>query len=352
MTAQPVAPVFQRIIGQPAAVRLLAASVASPLHAYLFIGPPGTGREEAAVCFAAALFCPQGGCGVCAVCRETLARRHPDLVVVEREGAAISVPQAAEVARLALRTPRAAPYQVLVLVEFHLLGQAAPTLLKTIEEPPPSTVIIVTAESVPPDFVTIASRCARVEFRPLGESDLVEALVQDSVDRQTAEAVAKAAHGRLDRARLLVDDAGFAARIARWRELPTRLDGTGATAARLAAELVAGANEPVEVVKARQAAAAQERAATAKATGERPLPARELEARERREQRRARTDELRAGLATLQATYCERLGASAPVARAAVRAIELIDEAGRRLTLNVNESLLLEWLTLELDRLA
>lgn len=346
------APVLDRIVGQPAATRFLRASLESPLHAYLFVGPPGTGREEAAVFFAAALFCPNGGCGVCDVCEETLAGRHPDLVMVEREGAAISVPQAAEVARLALRTPRAAAYQVLVLVEFHLLGQAAPTLLKTIEEPPPSTVIIVTAESVPPDFVTIASRCARVDFRPLSESELVEALVRDGATREKAEAVANGAHGRLDRARLLVDDAGFAARIARWRELPSRLDGTGATAARLAAELVAAANEPVEVVKARQAARSEERAAAAKATGERLPPARELEAQERREQRRVRTDELRAGLATLQATYCERLASPPPVARAAMRAIELIDEAGRRLTLNVNETLLLEWLALELDRLA
>ncbi|MHB8458149.1 MAG: DNA polymerase III subunit delta', partial [Acidimicrobiales bacterium] len=140
----PGAPVLDRIAGQPSAVELLRSSVAHPLHAYLFVGPPGTGREDAARAFAAALFCNEGGCGVCAICDETLAGRHPDLVVVKRQGASISVKQAAEVVRLASRTPRAAPYQVLVLVDFHLLGQAAPTLLKTIEEPPSTTVIVVT----------------------------------------------------------------------------------------------------------------------------------------------------------------------------------------------------------------
>ncbi|MGO9195561.1 MAG: ATP-binding protein [Acidimicrobiales bacterium] len=348
----PAAPVLDRIVGQPSALRLLRASVAQPLHAYLFVGPPGTGREEAASAFAAALFCPEGGCGVCTVCQETLAGRHPDLVVVERKGASISVAQASEVVRLASRTPRAAPYQVLVLVDFHLLGTAAPSLLKTIEEPPDTTVIIVTAESVPADFVTIASRCARVEFRPLAEPDLVDALTREGTDRLTAEAVAQVAQGRLDRARVLMGDEGFSERIARWRQLPSRLDGTGATAAKLAAELVAAANETVEVVKTSQSAELERLADEAKAAGERGVPGRaEIDARHRREQRRVRTDDLRAGLATLAGVFRSRLGGGSASAKTAIQAIELIDEAAARLLLNVNEVLLLEWLLVELDRL-
>ncbi|MGO9559997.1 MAG: DNA polymerase III subunit delta' [Acidimicrobiales bacterium] len=350
-TSTAVAPVLDRIVGQPSAVRLLKASVERPLHAYLFVGPPGTGREEAATAFAAALFCPDGGCGTCVVCTETLAGRHPDLVVVERKGASISVPQANEVVRLASRTPRAAPHQLLVLVDFHLIGSAAPTLLKTIEEPPDTTVIVVTAESVPADFVTIASRCARVEFRPLSESDLVEVLTREGTDRVTAEAVAQVAQGRLDRARDSMTDEGLAGRIAHWRRLPSLLDGTGATAAKLATELVAAANETVEAIKARQAAELEHLAEEAKAAGERGVPGRaEIDARHRREQRRARTDELRAGLAALAGVYRSRLGGSAS-ARPAIAAIELIDDAASRLLLNVNETLLLEWLLVELDGL-
>lgn len=347
-----VAPVLDRIVGQPGAVRLLRASVDRPLHAYLFVGPPGTGREEAAAAFAAALFCPDGGCGTCAVCQETLAGRHPDLVVVERKGASISGPQAKEVVRLASRTPRTAPYQVLVLVDFHLIGSAAPTLLKTIEEPPDTTVIVVTAESVPADFVTIASRCARVEFRPLSESDLVEVLTREGTDRVTAEAVAQVAQGRLDRARVSMADEGLAGRIAYWRRLPSLLDGTGATAAKLAGELVAAASETVEAIKAQQASELEHLGEEAKAAGERGVQGRaEVDARHRREQRRARTDDLRAGLAALAGVYRSRLAGSTTSAKPAIAAIELIDDAASRLLLNVNETLLLEWLLVELDGL-
>jgi DNA polymerase-3 subunit delta' len=348
------APVLDRVIGQPAAVTLLRASIEAPLHAYLFLGQPGTGRREAAVAFAAALFCPDGGCGVCEVCVATLAERHPDLVLVERQGAAISVPQAQEVTRLSLRSPRAAPYQVLVLVDFHLVEKAGPALLKTIEEPPDTTVIIVLAESVPPDFVTIASRCVRVEFRALAEGDVAAALVREGTDLVTADAVAQAAGGRLDRARLLVHDPGFAVRLDRWRQVPARLDGTGAAVVALAEELLEAASEPVAIVKARQGEELARLTELAEQAGERAIPGRSVvEDRHKREQRRARTDELRAGLAALGATYRGRLESLPQHSAMAtqIRAIELLDQAAERLQRNVNETLLLEWLLLRLDRL-
>ena len=147
-------------------------------------------------------------------------------------------------------------------------------------------------------------------------------------------------------------DEGFSERIARWRQLPSRLDGTGATAAKLAAELVAAANETVEVVKTSQSAELKRLADEAKAAGERGVPGRaEIDARHRREQRRVRTDDLRAGLATLAGVFRSRLGGGSASAKTAIQAIELIDEAAARLLLNVNEVLLLEWLLVELDRL-
>jgi DNA polymerase-3 subunit delta' len=349
------APVLDRVIGQPRALTLLRGSLASPVHAYLFVGPPGTGKREAAMAFAAALLCPDGGCGVCAACAETLAERHPDLAVIERRGASILVPQAQEVVRLAWRTPRAARYQVLVLVDFHLVQNAAPVLLKTIEEPPDTTIIIVIAEAIPPDLVTIASRCVRVDFDPLSDADLVATLVREGAQLSTAEAVAEVASGRLDRARLLVRDEGFARRLGLWRAIPARLDGTGAMAVSVAEELVAAASEPVEVVKVRQAEELAQLSQLAEQYGERGIPGRQaVDDRHRREQRRTRTDELRAGLSALAGIYRSRLNDPMPASMisAQLRALELISEAADRLTRNVNDTLLLEWLLCRLDSLA
>ena len=363
MSAEPLphAPVLDRIVGQPRATRILRASVEAPVHAYLFVGPPGSGKREAAMAFAAALCCPNGGCGQCVSCQEALAGRHPDVVVVERKGASISVDQAREVTRLALRSPRAAKYQVLVLDDFHLVEKAGPALLKTIEEPPDTTVVIVVADYVPAELVTIASRCLTVEFDPLGESDIVAVLSREDVALPAAEAVAQAARGRLDRARLLARDEGFSVRMERWRQIPGRLDGTGATVALLADELVEAASEPVNVVKQVNAAELISLAEQAKQAGERAIPGRAvIDERHRREERRVRIDDLRAGLATLAATYRVRLddaggeaqhGLGLSAISVPLQAVELVNEAADRLTRNPNETLLLQWLLLRLDGL-
>lgn len=349
------APVLERIVGQRRVVQQLDASVATPVHAYLFLGPPGTGKREAATAFAAALLCRSGGCGTCESCRDVLADRHCDVVVVERQGASIQVAQAQEVVRLALRAPRAARFQVLILVDFHLVAQAAPVLLKTIEEPPDTTVVLVLADSVPPDLLTIASRCVTVSFDALASAEVLNVLVLEGADPDMAAAVASVSGGRLDRARLLVSEEGFARALERWRSVPQRLDGTGATAVLLAEELVAAASQPVEVLKARHAQEMADLAAEAERQGERAIPGRALiEDRQRREQRRVRTDEIRAGMAALAGVYRGRLDASPPAAvmSAALRAVELVGEAAERLTRNVNDVLLLEWLLLRLDSLA
>jgi DNA polymerase-3 subunit delta' len=216
-------------------------------------------------------------------------------------------------------------------------------------------VIIVLAEAVPPELVTIASRCVTVAFDPLGTADVVKALVRDGVDIAAATAVAEVAGGRLDRARLLVGEDGFLARLERWRTVPARLDGTGARVVQLAEELVAAASEPVEAVRLRQVAEMAELASQAERSGERGIAGRALiEDRHRREQRRVRTDEMRAGLATLAGVYRARLDALPPtqVMSVALRAVDLVGEAHERLTRNVGDVLLLEWLLLRLDSLA
>src|ERR1700676_266214 len=95
---------YADVVGQDAAVAALRAAAVRPVHAYLLVGPPGTGKRAAATGFAAQLLCPAGGDGTCDVCRRVLGKAHPDVVVVEREGAAISVDMAREIGRAAARS--------------------------------------------------------------------------------------------------------------------------------------------------------------------------------------------------------------------------------------------------------
>ena len=148
-----------------AAKALLWASADNPVESYLFVGPVGSGKRDAALLFGAALVCPNGGCGTCVSCQEALAERHPDVILIERTGASISVAEAQTVTALAQRTPTAGLRQVIILVDFHLVAQAAPALLKTIEEPPASTTFIVLAEYIPPPLVTIDVDASRFSSR-------------------------------------------------------------------------------------------------------------------------------------------------------------------------------------------
>jgi DNA polymerase-3 subunit delta' len=344
---------YERVVGQERAVRHLRAAARSPVHAYLLVGSPGVGVQEAALAFAADLL----GGDV-----RALDGRHPDVTVVERTGASIMVEEIDEVLRLAVRPPREGSRKVLVLHDLHLVDQHYPRLLKTLEEPAPSTVFVVLAEDVPAELSTIASRCVRIDFSPLAAEVVAAALVAEGVDSLRAREVAAAAGGRLDRARLLAGDAGFAARQALWHGVPERLDGTGAAVAVLADELLSSIESVLEPLRARQAAEAAELEERVARYGERGSGRRDLEARHRREQRRVRADELRFGFTTLAAAYRDTLLASAaasstasPAAadppsaatahrhhKQAVAAIEALDAAGEAIVRNPNETLLVQ----------
>ena len=343
--------VFDTVTGQERAVARLRAAVGTPVHAYLFVGPPGSGKHRAATAFAAALLCPNGGDGDCAVCRRVLAGVHPDVATVERAGPYITVDQAREIVRLAMRTPNEEARKVLILTDFHLVQQAAPTLLKIVEEPPASTVFVILAEHVPPELETIASRCVRVEFRGLSEDELAEVLVSEGADADAAREAASAAGGRLDRARLLASDPGLAARRQAWRRAPRRLDRTGAAAGAVAAELAeltaAAAVEPLQARHKAEVEAMDERLSR---YGER-VNRRQLDEHHRRELRRLRMDELRFGLATLQEAYRDALVEAAAPAADCLAAVDAIGEAAEALIRNPNELLLLQSLLVRLPAL-
>jgi DNA polymerase III subunit delta' len=303
--------IWSAVVGQQHAISLLEGAARQPVHAYLFVGPPGTGKNQAARAFAALLVDPTGDPDG-RDARLALAGAHPDVREVQRVGASISVDQASEVIRAASLSPTEGARKVLILDEFHLLaGPAAAMLLKTIEEPPPSTVFIVLADLITPDLVTIASRCVRIEFGPLSPDDVITALINDGISPAMAEEAATAAGGNLDRARLLATDTGLAARRSAFAGVPGQLNGTGTVVVRLVAELeglIDGAAEPLKTRHATEITVLDERVAAA---GERGSGRKQLEERHKRELRRHRMDELRSGLGVLAGAYRDALVAGA-----------------------------------------
>jgi DNA polymerase-3 subunit delta' len=343
---------FAAVVGQPRAVSMLRAAVGHPVHAYLLVGATGWGTRAAARAFAGELLAAGGPADEAARHRElATTEHHPAMTVVERVGASITVGQAREIVRQASLSPPEGTRQVIVLVDFHLVGPQAPILLKTIEEPPPSTFFVVLAEDVPPELETIASRCVRIDFGPIPTTAVVDALVAGGTDPDLAATAARSAAGDLDRARLLASDPNLEARRAFWLNLPSRLDGTGATVAELVAEAAARTDEVLAPLEARQATEMARAQEQVEELGGSKGSLTELEARHKREARRVRMDELRSGLATLAGRYRDEVG-TASGRSAFATAGALIGEVAERLVFNPNERLVLEALLLDLPRLS
>lgn len=322
--------VFAGVVGQARALDQLRAQLARPVHAYLFVGPAGSTIGHAARGFAAALVCAHSGCGVCASCVRAARGTHPDITVLERAGAAITVDEIREVTNRSLRRPVEGTRRVIVIEDVHLAVRSAPALLKSLEEPPATTVFVLTADDVPPGLATVASRCVSIPFGALGEPEVVDWLVARGVEPLRARLVAEGAAGDLERASLLADDDDYLDRLARWRDVPARLDGTGATAATLADELLGSLDSALEPLRRHHAATLAALEAEAKQRGERGLPGRkEVTDHHLRAERRWRTDELRAGLAVLQRAYRDRLHAELEQLDEQPGSERIVDEARR-----------------------
>lgn len=345
-------PIWAGVIGQPRAVRRLQASVADPVHAYLLVGPPGSTKDVAARAFAAAVLAA-GAADPARAIRLALAGEHPDVTEVHRVGAAISKEQIDDIIRGASLAPTEGTRKVMIFDEFHLLAaNGAARLLKTLEEPPASTIFIVLADAVDTDLVTIASRCVRIEFAAI-PSDLVrDTLIAEGWPAEVADAAAMASAGNIDRARLLVGDPGLAQRRAAFATIASRLDGTGTTVVSLANEVVALADQAaasLTPVHEAEIVALEQRIAAA---GERGSGRKALEERHKREIRRYRTDELRSGLTVMAGAYRDAVVAgTAARPDAAIRAVTRIHLALEALERNPNEPLLLQSLLIDLPAL-
>jgi DNA polymerase-3 subunit delta' len=331
---------FDAVIGQEQAVSQLRGCLERPVHAYLFVGPAGSGKRAAAYAFAAAMLGDA----------RALRAAHPDVHTVDREGASISVGQAREISRLASLSPVEGARKVLVLDDFHLVADAAPALLKTIEEASASTTFIILAESIPKDLVTVASRCVVVEFRSLAAATIVEALKADGVDPVRAQTIVESSFGDLERARLLAGDDTVVARHQMWVDVPATLDGTGAAAAELALAVTGALDAASENLVQRQT----EEFASLKSQVDQGAATngalKSLEANHKRQQRRLRVDELRSGFATIAQELSRRMQL-APDERMVKRiaaALTSLQWASESVEFNPNESLLLHGLFVKL----
>ncbi|MFV0258853.1 MAG: hypothetical protein ACK5PP_10445 [Acidimicrobiales bacterium] len=336
------------VVGHVDALARLEAAAASPVHAYLFVGSQGSGSYPVALGFGGLILAGGEHDPTSPDARHiALARqaKHPDLVVIEPEGSTIRVAEADQIIRAGLRSPMEGDRKVIVVRGIDAIEEAAiGKLLKVVEEPPESAVFVLLAEEIPPELITIASRCVTIEFAPLPVPVIAAALIERGVNSARAEAAAVASGGDMARAELLVGDDGLAARAEMWRQVPQRLDGTGSTVVAIVNELRAGmdhAQEPLEVRHAEEKAALEERV---EQLGERGSGRAELVARHKRELRRLRADELRFGLATLARTYRDRLVDGDD--RQPVVALDHIQTTAEHLIRNPNEALLLQALLL------
>jgi DNA polymerase-3 subunit delta' len=342
--------VFADVVGQDLAIETLRRAAERPAHAYLLVGPRGSGAEDAARAFAALLI---GAGDDERGSRLVLRGVHPDVVEFEPAGASYRVKEDVRDRILpeAARAPIEGDRKVLILFEAERLrgnqNEAANAMLKTLEEPPPRTVLVLVT-SIPEDLLpTIRSRCQQIDFEPTTDDVVAAALEREGVDASRAQLAASLSGGQLARAR------AFAGPLASFRATfagaPARVDGTGANAISIAEELDAA----VEAAAAQVAQRHHEELETFDAEMERygysdrdaQRMRRRIDDRHKREVRRTRIDLLLEGVTVLESVYRDALAAPAPALnadqpvltvspRGAVEALDACREAREAILIN------------------
>ncbi|MCX6026073.1 MAG: DNA polymerase III subunit delta' [Chloroflexi bacterium] len=207
------------VVGHAWAIRALQRDLAlgRPAHAYLFTGPAGIGKRTLALAFAQALNCtappaPGEACRACRACRQIAARAHPDLFVLlsEEPGKPIKVEAAREMMHILALSPLELHWRVALLADFdQATSSTANALLKTLEEPPASVILLLTAESAETLLPTIVSRCRVITLRTLPTPEVEAALIERwQVPPDRAKLLAHLSGGRLGWALREVEDEG------------------------------------------------------------------------------------------------------------------------------------------------
>ena len=346
MTTTAPAPtdVWADLVGQEKVVAVLKGAVKaaeqslegqpSPemTHAWLFTGPPGSGRSNAARAFAAALLCDRGGCGQCHSCRTALPGSHADVTLVRTTQLSLKVDEVRELVRKAAMRPTGRRWQILVVEDAdRLTEQAADALLKSLDEPAERTVWLLCAPTVEDVVPTIRSRTRGLVLRTPTPDAVARVLVErDGVGEALAVFAARASQGHIGRARALATDEASRIRRREVLALPSRLVDLGAclnaaanlvdTAAEEAAPVVAELDRK-EKADLQQLVGAGERGP--KARGAQAV-LRELVEQQKTRAKRLQRDALDRSLTDLISFYRDVLmvqtGASAPLVNEELRA--------------------------------
>ncbi|WP_445402196.1 DNA polymerase III subunit delta' [Streptomyces sp. LE64] len=288
-------------------------------HAWLFTGPPGSGRATAARAFAAALQCVSPdralggapGCGFCDGCHTSLIGTHADVEVVRTDLLSIGVKETRDLVRRAQLSPAVGRWQVIVLEDADRLTEgAANVLLKAVEEPAPRTVWLLCAPSLEDVLPTIRSRCRHLTLRTPSVDAVADVLVRrDGIEPDAARTAARATQGHIGRARRLATDPRARERRAAVLKLPLRVADVGGCL-RAAQELIdAAAEDAKEMSEELDAKETEElKAALGAAQGGR-MPRgtagvmKELEDRQKRRRTRTQRDSLDLALTELTGFY-------------------------------------------------
>lgn len=194
-------------------------------HAYLFAGPPGLGRRTLALRFAQALNCPtplEAGvpCGTCRDCKQIESMKHADLSIVEptikdpatkelipSPNGEIRIEQIRDLHKTINLKPFQSKYRIALFLRFHQANDnAANALLKTLEEAPPSAILILTADNPEQLLPTIVSRCEVLRLRPLSVEEVQRELENRGVENSRAKLIAHISGGRMGYAIRLIEN--------------------------------------------------------------------------------------------------------------------------------------------------
>ena len=208
------APVFSSLVGQKVAIAQLERALTpnetgnEMTHAWLFTGPPGSGRSVIALSFAAALVCKKRGCGDCSDCATALTGTHQDVEIMKIDGLTIKVDEIREVVSRASWTTSTSNWRVIVVEDSDCMTEsAANALLKSLEEAGSSTVWLLSAPSPDDVLPTIRSRCRHVQLRIPTTTEIKDFLISTlSSTPQEAEQAARISQGHIGKARAFIKD--------------------------------------------------------------------------------------------------------------------------------------------------
>jgi DNA polymerase III subunit delta' len=224
--------VWSTLVGQQHAIATLQRAVAGHgmTHAWLFTGPPGSGRSNAAIAFAAALQCERGGCGECHACQTVLAGSHSDVSITRTETAVIKVDGIRELVLRSALAPAQQRWQIMIVEDADRLNESSGNaLLKAVEEPSPRTLWLLCAPTVEDVLPTIRSRCRNIVLSTPSAAEVSAFLVsRHGIDPALAAYAARASQGHIGRARALAVDEGTRNRRREVVAIPAGLTSLGA----------------------------------------------------------------------------------------------------------------------------